>query len=352
MATENERDAIMSHLLDYADECRFRLLAARDYGSRARGLESPSSDYDIFFIFAQPPADYALGTDTETYTKEIGPDESLLDTEIELHGWNLQRFIGSDGLKGSNPTAIEFCASPERYYMDDTAAPYMETMCEHAYEQFKPYALMNHYRSLAASNYGKYIEGDYKLTSDTSWGDLMYPADPSWGAIAHESTEGLAVDEEETTIGEDEISVYGSFEQTPYLGSIDVEDALERDLIEPTTLDRTNKRYLNIAQALLKSRYIEDTHECPPMDANELLRWAADRDWLNEDEYARIGTLIAGKTQDGGIETGLIPACDRFIERELAREIEIEPHVQRQPETTRITGPARDLYNSLEWAGI
>jgi len=352
MATENERDAIMSHLLDYADECRFRLLAARDYGSRARGLESPSSDYDIFFIFAQPPADYALGADTETYTKEIPPEESLLDTEIELHGWNLQRFIGSDGLKGSNPTAIEFCASPEQYFMDSTAEPYMDAMCDHAHEQFKPYALMNHYRSLAASNYGKYIEGDYKLTSDTSYDDLLTYGDPPWAWIAEDACEYLRIDEEETTIGTEQIDLNGKIEWSLSCGTIDIDRALERDLIEPTTLDRTNKRYLNIAQALLKSRYIEETHECPPMDANDLLRWAAGSEWLNEDEYARIGTLIAGKKSDGGTETGLIPACDRFIERELGREIEIKPHVQRQPDSAQITGAARDLYNTQEWHGI
>lgn len=355
MPTDIETEAITSHLLDYADECNFRLLLARDYGSRSRGLESESSDYDVFFIFAQPPADYALGADTETYTKTIPPEDSRLNTEIELHGWNLQRFIGNDGLAGSNPTAIEMCLSNETYFshMPDGSLyqPLMYAM-EHAVENFKPYALMNHYRSLAASNYGKYIEGDYKLTDDTSWDDLLYPADPSWGAIAHESTEGLVVDEQETTIGEDEISVYGSFEQTPYLGTIDIDRALERDLIEPTTLDRTNKRYLNICQALLKSRYIEQNHSAPPMNANDLLRWAADADWLNEDEYAKIGTLISGKKKEGSIETGSIPACNSFIERELERDIEIEPHVQRQPDTGFIRKHARDLYNNIEWSGI
>lgn len=352
MATEDETDAIMSHLLDYADECRFRLLAARDYGSRARGLESDSSDYDIFFIFAQPPADYALGADTETYTKEIPAQESALDTEIELHGWNFQRFIGNDGLLGSNPTAMEFCASEEQYFMSDTAEPYFEAIMDHAIDQFKPYALMNHYRSLAASNYGKYIEGDYKLTSDTSYDDLLTYGDPPWVWIAEDACEYLSIDEEETTIGTDQIDLNGKIEWSLSCGTIDIDRALDAGLIEPTTLDRTNKRYLNIAQALLKSRYIEETHECPTMDANELLRWAAGSEWLSEDTYARIGTLIASKTSQGGIETGSIPEINDWIEQELGREIEIQPHVQRQPETAQIRGAARDLYNTLEWFGI
>lgn len=349
MATDDEREAITSHLLDYADQNEFEPLAACDYGSRARNLASDSSDYDAFFIFAQSPSDYALGADTETYTTEIDAEDSRLDTEIELHGWNLQRFIGNDGLLGSNPTAVEFCASDEQYFMDETAEPYFEAMIEHTRSEFKPYALMNHYRSLSASNYGKYIEGDYKLTSDTSYGDLLYPADPSWGAISHDSTNHLSVDEEETEIGEDRIEVVGHLDWHTHLGFIDTDEALERGLIEPTTTDRTNKRYLNICQALLKSRYIETTHECPPMDADELLRWAAGSDWLPEETYARIGDLMVQKTQRGGVETGLNPNIDEWIEAELGREIEIEPHVQRQPSTAQIRGAARDLYDTIDW---
>jgi len=351
MPTDDERDAIMSHLLTYADENRFRILAARDYGSRARGLESDSSDYDVFFIFAQPPADYALGADTETYTKEITPEESLLDTEIELHGWNLERFIGNDGLLGSNPSAMEFCASEEQYFMNELVAGHMQRMIDHAIQEFKPYALMNHYRSLAASNYGKYIEGDYKLTSDTSWGDLLDYIDIDWHAVSERACKDPQIDEEESTIGETWIEIHG-YTEAPFGGSIDTDDALDDGLIEPTTLDRTNKRYLNIMQALLKARRIEEWHECPPMDAEELLNWSAGHDWLPGDAHTQIRGLINGKTKTGEIETGLIPELDDWIEHELGREIEIEPHVQRQPETAVIRGEARELYNTLDWAGL
>jgi predicted nucleotidyltransferase len=319
-------------------------------------LSSERSDYDAFFIFAQPPADYALGGATETYTKEIPPEESLLDTEIELHGWNLRRFIGNDGLAGSNPTAIEFCLSSETYFSnseDGSIHLPLINMMQHTLDSFKPYALINHYRSLAASNYGKYIEGDYKLASDTSWGDLMYPAEPSWGAIAHDSTEGLAVDEQETTIGEDEINVYGSFEQTPYLGSIDTERAEEDGLIEPTTTDRTIKRHLNIAQALIKARYIEEEHSALTMWFPDLLARCADREWLPEQVYAEIGDLIAKKKNGAGEATiGTNWALHNWIEDELSRDIEPQGHVERQPETARIRGEARELYNALDWAGI
>lgn len=350
MPTDIEREAITSHLLEYGDDCGFTPLAARDYGSRARGLESASSDYDVLFVFAQPPATYATGGATETYTKKISADDSRLNTEIELHGWNLRRFIGSDGLLGSNPTAIEFCASEEQYFIDEHIEPYMASMTEHATNRFKPYALINHYRSLAASNYGKYIEGDYKLASDATYGDLLDHADVPTENVIDSVTNKIEVDEQMTEFRDDGIDLWGHLNWAFPIEFIDSDQALDAGLIEPTTTDRTVKRHLNISQALLKARLIEETHEVPDMQASELLRTAAGTDWLPKQVYADIGELIVKKKAGNGSNT-IDPDGDLhdWIESELSRSITAEGHVERQPSTDYIRNDARACYEAISF---
>lgn len=336
LPTENEKEAILSHLLAYTDEQNVRLLAARDYGSRARSLADESSDYDVLFLFAQPPADYALGQDSETYTTSIPAADSRLDTEIELHGWNLKRFIGGDGATGSNPTAVEFCVSPEQYYINDAIADQLQAICAETADNFKPYALINHYRSLAASNYGKYIEQNW--VREWSHEQFKQYADtPAGQTSVNETTNTLTIG----LMGYDEHTI-----------EIPLDEAAAEGMIRRTTRDRTVKRYLNVMQALLKARYIEQEHHAPPMDATQLLRQCANADWLPGVVYAQTGRLIATKKQgDGGTETEK-PSVDEWIEDELNRSIDPANHVQRQPGRGLIRREARQLYNTLDWPGV
>lgn len=164
--SQTAHETIRHELLRLGDDRNCRILAARDYGSRANNLEHDGSDYDVFFVFAEPPAEYALGRDSDTMQRTIDADDTQLDTEIELHGWSLKKFVGGDGLCGSNPTAMEFVGSPIEYLSYETRPSLFQGMLDEARTSFKPFALMMHYRSLAASNYGKYIESDGDTTTD------------------------------------------------------------------------------------------------------------------------------------------------------------------------------------------
>jgi hypothetical protein len=226
-------------------------------------------------------------------------------------------------------------------------------MMQHALDNFKPYALINHYRSLAASNYGKYIEGDYKLASDASYDDLLTYGDPPWRWISEDAAEYLSIDEQDTTIGSDQIDLQGEINWSIGCGTIDADRAEEAGLIETTTTDRTIKRHLNIAQALIKARYIEEEHSAMTMWFPDLLAECADSEWLPEQVYAEIGDLIAKKKNGAGEATiGTNWALHNWIEDELSRDIEPQGHVERQPETTTIRTEGRKLYNNLEWFGI
>ena len=334
------KQIIKSHLTDYCDEQNIIPLAARDYGSRARNLQNDDSDYDVMFIFAHKPSAYAVGSATDHYGKKIPPEENELDTEIEFDGWDLRKFIGNDGLAGSNPTALEFCVSDEKYLLGTLK---FNELCHHAAENFKPYALINHYRSLAASNYGKYIEGDYKLASDASWSDLLEHSDPPWAWFQEDAQNELKTDTGATTITEDGIDVVGRIESQLSCGHIDSEYALERGLIEPTTTERTVKRYLNVMQALTKARYIEEYTEIPEMDYTEFLREISGSEWLSDIIYSETGALVAEKRtgKDGSKPRERL---DEWIEDELSRDIDPEPYVQTQPDTHRLREITEEIY--------
>jgi hypothetical protein len=335
MATDREQDAIRSHLLDYANEIDSRILAARDYGSRARGLDDPESDYDVMFVFAQPPAEYAIGAYTETYDRKIEPDESHLDSEIELHGWNLRKFVGNDGIGGSNPTAMGFVLSDEIYVEPSmTIADDFESMLDHARREFKPYALINHYRSLAASNYGKYIEQSWVR----EWSQEQFKQ--YTGKPGGQSS----VDEERGVLT---VGIMGYDEHTV---EIPLQEAKAEGMIRRTTRDPTVKRHLNVAQALLRARFVEETHELPtPMGFNEFLRKIADAHWLSEEIYAIVGDLIALKVNGRGEETYDDETFDEWVENELSRSIEPENHVDRDTDWYEIRSHARSIYEDLDF---
>lgn len=336
MASETERQAITSHLLDLADEYRCRILDARDYGSRARALDDPSSDYDVMFVFAEPPAEYVLGDETLTLERTLDEGESRLNTEIELAGWNLKRFVGNDGLHGSNPTALEFAASGEQYYRDPD--PHIAEMCNHALQHFKPYALINHYRSMAASNYGKYIEQSWVREWSQHDIEEEFPQLPGSQTQVDENAGVLR------------IGILGYDEHTLELP---LDEAKARGIVRETTRDPSVKRYLNVAQALCRARLIEDEREMPHLDVNELLRETAHRKWMPQQVYARIGDLIGKKVDGNGAKEQTCPAIEDWIERELERDVNPEDeYVMRDPDPASIYGTARQCYNEIDWTGI
>ncbi len=138
----------------------FECLYITDIGSRARGLNTPTSDHDLFCIFRQPVEDYISlkGYESDFNIKDIHTIEKDLPYIPQivcggsLQGMNIRKFC--ELLRKSNPTAIEMCISPITHY-DEIGK---ERLIELAESNFNPIALMMHYHSLAKENYHKYIK--------------------------------------------------------------------------------------------------------------------------------------------------------------------------------------------------
>jgi predicted nucleotidyltransferase len=218
-----------------------RVVAARDIGSRAWNLHSPSSDYDVAALFVQRPAAYArLGDVVDSVERTEG--------ETELRAWNVRRF--AELLVDSNPTALEFCHSPLVHRAYDPLA----ALAEDVAGTFDPMSVYHHYRSLATRQYHKYLqrrlldggEPVYVVVEDLDGAYRVRPVD--------------APDTPNATT-----------ERVP------------KDRYEAATTDRTVKRALYVVRGILYAGYVRDTHRFPPLDFGAFLDSADEVDEFDPD---------------------------------------------------------------------
>lgn len=321
-------EAIQRELEAIEDDHDVVVLGARSYGSRARGLDDPDSDYDVFFLFVQDHADYITGNIHDTLDRTGETDSEI---EIECHGWNLRKYVGNDGLLGSNPMALEYVASPITYYEMSGVESEFLLMNTYISTCFKPYALIRHYRSMAASNYGKYIE--------QSWVQ-------EW--TNREIAEYAGTNHDQVNISDDHMAV-GLIGYPNQMVTIPIDEAEREGMIRQTTRDPTVKRNLNVAYALLKAIYVEESHNLPPMDFDQLIVDVAfecvpgrvSNEIIDEIE------MLAGWKRNGNGGDNIGNPLGDWIEGELDREIGPDPHVQRTPDRDIVENRVEDIVDRV-----
>lgn len=146
---------IETKVRELAQERNLKPIAARERGSRMLGVPHEDSDWDVFLLFAQEPAEYVkLGGYTDTVSRKFD------DGDIDIHGWNVKKFANLT--TDSNPNAIEFLMSQKEYF-NDVDFPFGKIESD-VQLNFNHMALYHHYLSLAKSNYEKYIESGNDCT--------------------------------------------------------------------------------------------------------------------------------------------------------------------------------------------
>ncbi|WP_439026610.1 nucleotidyltransferase domain-containing protein [Haloarchaeobius sp. DT45] len=254
MSTEPPSLATAIGDLEATHDCT--VLAARDVGSRAWGLDSERSDYDVAVLFRQPAVRYAtLDEYVPSVETEHGP-------ALELTGWNVTRF--GELLADSNPSVLEFLHSPLRYRQYE---PLSRLEADVAGD-FEPIRLYHHYRSLAQHQYRKYIErrvlknGDPALVvtdeTETHWvGEPVHVGDPA------------------RVPKTDERYAEGS-------------------------CDQTVKRNLYVVRAVLYARHVRDTHTFPNLHFPSFLDECEERGSVDASVLDRARELVARKRAGEG----------------------------------------------------
>ena len=351
MPTRTEQRVIRSQLEDVAHDRDVEILAAKAYGSRSTGLEDAGSDYDVMFIYLSPPTTYMSDSQSDTIRDTVSPSDNDLGTEIELHGWNLQKYIGSNGLAGSNPTAIACANSPVTYFMDARIADRFESMESEAVTWAKPYALIMHQRSKAENNYRKYIQQSFALDDGVSWGEIWESVETEngpWNYLQEEAVENVSVDPDESQVTEYGVDVIASTDVAVQFEHIPADRALDLGYVRETTLDRTVKRYLNICEALIRARYVEDTSTVPLETVADVLGHVRAHDLVSEDVCSEILDLFMEKKAGDGDE--IVRDADvinSWVESELQRDIDPEPYVQQEPDRAILRADAERIAETI-----
>ena len=125
-----------------------KVIYATEAGSRAWGFASSNSDYDVRFIYIHPKESYLKLEKTRDVI------ELLFDGNIDICGWDLQKALRL--LHSSNPALFEWSNSPIVYISSEI----WEDIKKEINRYFLLKSGLNHYLSMASSNYREYLKGD------------------------------------------------------------------------------------------------------------------------------------------------------------------------------------------------
>ena len=145
------RTEILARIRKAEAEHGVRVLLAIESGSRAWGFESPNSDFDARFIYANQPNWY-LAVGLEEQRDVI--DYEIVD-DIDLNGWDVRKALRL--FWKSNPTFVEWIQSPIVYVELGSFANRVRSLLPQVYSCLKG---LHHYRSMAKKTYRGYLKAE------------------------------------------------------------------------------------------------------------------------------------------------------------------------------------------------
>lgn len=156
----------LTSLDSIAEQHDINILYACESGSRAWGIQSINSDYDIRFIYHRP---------IDQYLKLTPRKDTILHLEgdLDLVGWDLLKTCQLAAK--SNPSIIEWLNSPIIYY---EYSPFTETLRK-IMNNYSPRALMYHYVNLSHNQVKEY----WKKGEDVTYKKYFYAIRPLFATI-------------------------------------------------------------------------------------------------------------------------------------------------------------------------
>ena len=142
------RESILRELDAVERDRGVRVLLSVESGSRAWGIASSDSDYDVRFVYLRPMRSYLC------LEKSRDTIEWKLDAVFDVSGWDLTKLLKL--LQGSNPTAFEWLSSPIMY----RECPEFARVRELAKDCFSPKASAFHYLGLERGNGKAYLRNE------------------------------------------------------------------------------------------------------------------------------------------------------------------------------------------------
>lgn len=125
-----------------------KVLYAVESGSRAWGVASPDSDYDVRFIYVRKQEDYLQVNEIRDVI------EWQLDEVLDINGWDIKKTL--QHFHKGNATLFEWCNSPIVYL----TTPEWKEISEVGLRYFSEKVSMYHYYGTAKSTYEGFLTED------------------------------------------------------------------------------------------------------------------------------------------------------------------------------------------------
>ncbi len=145
---EQRIQAVLSEIEESEDVV---ILYSNESGSRAWGIESVDSDYDVRFIYLRRPSWY-LSVDL---FKKCDVIELPIVDELDVTGWDLRKALWL--FRKSNPPLNEWLGSPIVYRENRPTAQRLRALRDTYYS---PSACAYHYLHMAKGNFREYLKGE------------------------------------------------------------------------------------------------------------------------------------------------------------------------------------------------
>lgn len=142
------KQEILGKLAEIEAKEKVKVLYAVESGSRAWGVESPDSDYDVRFVYVRPKEDYLR------LAKRRDVIEWQLDDVLDINGWDLKKTLIQ--FHKGNATLFEWANSPVVYKSTEE----WNEIYEHCKQYFSEKAALYHYYGTANSTYKQYLQED------------------------------------------------------------------------------------------------------------------------------------------------------------------------------------------------
>ena len=142
------RKEILEKLEEIEKKENVRVLYAVESGSRAWGVESPDSDYDVRFVYVRTKEDYL------SLQEKRDVIEWQLDEVLDINGWDLRKTLIQ--FRKGNATLFEWANSPVVYKTTDA----WEQISKVGKKYFSKKVALYHYYGTANSTFCQFLQGE------------------------------------------------------------------------------------------------------------------------------------------------------------------------------------------------
>lgn len=139
---------ILEKLEEIEQQENVRVLYAVESGSRAWGVESPDSDYDVRFVYVRTKEDYL------SLQEKRDVIEWQLDEVLDINGWDLRKTLIQ--FRKGNATLFEWADSPVVYKTTEA----WEQISKVGKKYFSKKVALYHYYGTANSTFCQFLQGE------------------------------------------------------------------------------------------------------------------------------------------------------------------------------------------------